>query len=131
MRHLSAALVLVALALPARAELYECRFRGENSWIPKTVVVETGDEGSQVAVFDPIIKFFRKAPIKATVDTDNDRRTTFTWSLRVKNAGQSATMKYRMTRLKGDASATIHAQALGFVGPFSGFGDCRTLKGKL
>jgi hypothetical protein len=127
-----AALALPALAVSARAELFECRFEGENSWVPATVVVEAGAQGSEVAVFDPIIRHFRNAPVKARVEADNRARTTFTWSLKVANGvNQHATMRYRMTRLKADSAATIHAQPVGFAGPYSGFGRCRTLPGKL
>lgn len=119
-------------ALPAAAELYECRIRGENSWVPKVVVVEAGRQGEEVKVFDPVIKHFFGQPLTARVDTDNAARTTFTWSYKVtSDSNQYALLKVRLTRLKADATASITVQAIDFVGPFTGRGSCETVRGKL
>lgn len=123
----------LAAALPAQAaEVIECRLTGTSTWVPTLVVVENGREGDEVTVFDPIIKHFRGAPIRATVTVDNPRRTTFTWSVRARDGlNQEARIEYRLTRLKGDNRATISALPLGFEGPFTGQGRCTTRKGRV
>jgi hypothetical protein len=131
-QHLALTLVLGLGAQPALAELYECRIRGENSWVPKVIVIEVGGQGDTVKVFDPLIKYFVGKPLNATVDTDNSARTTFSWGLQVKSdSNQYARLKVRLTRLKADASASVTVQALDYVGPFTGRGSCETVKGRL
>lgn len=131
-RPLVAALLLAA-ALPAQAaQVIECRLSGTSTWVPTLVVVEDGREGDEVTVFDPIIKYFRGTPIRATVAVDNPRRTTFTWSLRARDdQNQEARIEYRLTRLKGDNRATISAAPLGFEGPYTGQGTCTTRQGRV
>lgn len=132
MRVFSGLLVALAVAGPAAADIYECRFRGDSSWVPEVVRVEIGRVGDEVRVNDPLIAYFLKAPTKATVETDNAARTTFTWNYRVKNdRNQYARLNFRMTRLKASASATISVRAIDYVGPFTGQGACNTLKGRL
>lgn len=132
MRVLSGFFVAMSLAGPAMADLYECSFRGENSWVPEIVVVEIGAQGQEVAVFDPLIKHFLKGPTKAKVETDNTARTTFTWTYRIKNdSNQYARLNFRMTRLKANQTASISVQAIDYIGPYGGHGTCKTVKGKL
>ncbi len=132
MRALLAVLVLSSLAAPASADLLSCRFKGESSWVPKTVVIEAGREGDEVQVYDPLIKLFQQRPIRAVVETDNAARTTFTWSYKVKSpANQTARLSVRMTRQKRDGRATISVTPLGFQGPFGGRGSCEPRAGKL
>ena len=85
-----------------------------------------------MTVFDPIIKYFRGAPIRATVAVDNPRRTTFTWSLRARDAqNQETRIEYRLTRLKADNRATLLANPRGYAGPFAGQGPCTARQGRV
>ncbi len=128
-----AALAFCLLAAPAgAAELYECRFTGENTWVPTVVVIEPGRQGETVAVSDPLIRHFLQGPTQARVETDNAVRTTFTWSYTVKSdANQTARMNFRLTRQKADGRASLSVQALDYVGPFAGQGACSVIEGRL
>ncbi|HSF64382.1 MAG TPA: hypothetical protein VLA78_08340 [Paracoccaceae bacterium] len=117
-------MALVAGGAQAR-DILECRLAGNSTWVPTIVVVERNPGADEVTVFDPIIRHFHGAPIRARVDTDNAVRTTVVWTIR--DRGQTSTpadVQFRLTHRKAGDSARITVQALGYVGPYEGTGTC-------
>ena len=133
-RRLAGAFALSALtAAPALAtEALECRFEQKavnGSWVPEVVVVawETGSD--QVMVYDPLIEQFVGEPMPARIDTDNARRTTWSWEVKVKSGtNQNARMKFRLTMMKADRSAQISVTPQGYADNFQSSGSCKPVK---
>jgi hypothetical protein len=118
---------LATLACPAAADVFlRCSLdqkSGNGNWIPTETVLASTDAG--VIVYDPLIAYFVGEPIAAVVATDNSRRSTYTWEVRVKDgANRTARMRFRLTVQKSSLAASITAQALGYVGPFTAGGQC-------
>lgn len=125
------AVTLAAAALPALARpvTYECRLdvsRADN-WVPEQVVIQHEPGSDTALVNDPLIHHFMKKPVEAKVTTDNDKRITFEWKLKmIKNkAGQVAPQFiYRATLQKADKSIRIKAIPAGYPNFFESGGTC-------
>ena len=111
---------------------YECAINqvsSNGSWLPEVVVVGSKDSDAKPEVFDPVIKYFVGHPIVAKVETENDRRVTYTWEVKVKaNNNQFARMLYRLTVTKKNLAAQMTAQPLGYEDVFIAPGTCKKVK---
>jgi hypothetical protein len=129
---LTAAAVFFCAAAPVLAETYNCKTTGGevDSWIaPETLVVH--EPGAQDAIVnDGIIQRFLETPVTAKVNTDNSKRTTFSWKVKMRNkGGQYTTMLYRLTIMKSDLSASFVAVPQGYSNNFTARGKCARVKG--
>jgi hypothetical protein len=128
--------LLVALAAPGAttaADLYDCTFSvksANGNWIGDRVYVRRESGKDEVEVIDGVIAYFNEnRPLAGKIDTDNAKRTTFTWTIRTKSStNQYANMVYRMTMMKASRTASITAQALNYAGPYSSEGKCKVGK---
>jgi hypothetical protein len=129
---LTAAAVFLSLAAPAMAETYHCKTNGgeTDTWIaPETLVVHEAG-AKDATVNDGIIQHFLKAPVTAKVDTDNAKRTTFSWKVDTRTStGQLTTMVYRLTIMKADLSASYVAVPQRYSNNFTARGKCERVKG--
>jgi hypothetical protein len=122
--------VCLGLATGAGAEtVQKCVFDAggaQGNWIGAEIYLSHEPGSDQGEVIDGVIAYYNsEQPVPARVATDNAKRTTYAWDLRVKDiGGQNATMSYRMTIMKATQKAQITAQALGYVGPFTAQGRC-------
>lgn len=130
------AAVLAATAafssLPALADpAWECRIdqHAENgNWIMDQIVVARKD--GKAFVLDGLIQHHLGVPVEAKIDTDNASRTTYSWSLKTKSSSnQNVTMRYRLTIMKGDLSASAVAAPGRYAQTFTARGRCRKVKG--
>jgi len=79
-------------------------------------------------VIDPIIdRFNEQKPLTAAVSVDNNKRTSYGWTLRgVRNStGQYASaFSYRATIMKADGKLRISAKPQRYANRFTGSGRC-------
>ena len=124
-----ATLTTAALPALARPVTYQCRLEVSqaNGWVPDQVVI-LHEPGTKTAlVNDPIIRHFVKEPVEAKVVTENDKRITFQWKLKmVKNNAQQVAPQftYRATVMKADKSIRINATPAGYSNFFEAGGTC-------
>ena len=133
---LSLLTAMLAASLPAAAEAktaYECRFEqaAANGDMLPDMVAMVHEAGAKTALEgDPISQALTGGPVEAKVETDNGKRSTFVWKLKMANSrNQHTTMAYRLTVMKADLSATISATPMGYANSFSTRGRCKRLKG--
>lgn len=124
-----AALSTAALPALARPVTYQCRLEVSKAdgWVPDQVVIQHEPGTKTALVNDPLIRHFVKQPVEAKVTTDNDKRITFEWKLKmIKNrAGQVAPQFiYRATLMKADKSIRIKAIPAGYPNFFESGGTC-------
>jgi hypothetical protein len=129
---LTAAAVFFCAAAPVLAEtVVECRIdqhANNGNWIPDLIYVSTSDKGT--FVLDWMIQHYVGGPLEAKVDTDNSKRTTWTWRLKTKSStNQTSTMAFRLTMMKADKSASVSATPVGFAGNYTARGKCKQVKG--
>lgn len=124
-----ATLATAALPALARPVTYQCRLEvaQADGWVPDQVVILHEPGAKTALVNDPLIRHFLKEPVEAKVTTDNDKRITFEWKLKmIKNrAGQVAPQFiYRATVQKADRSIRIKAIPAGYPNFFEAGGTC-------
>ena len=126
-------LALSALAGQAQADqAYECAIKqvsANGPWLPEVVVVGTEGGSTKPVVYDPLIDHFAGHPIAAKIDTDNDKRITYAWELKIKSgSNQHSRMRYRLTVTKKTLAAQMTAQPLGYEDIFIATGSCKKVK---
>ncbi len=127
----SAAIATVGLlgtSVASVADVYECQLptAQKNGWVPE-VVVFTHTAGEKTAiVYDPIIDYFVGKAIEGKVVTENAKRLTVKWILDgvTNSANQHAKFEYRLTYVRASGKLNMTANALNYVGPFTGRGKC-------
>ena len=129
------ALFPAAGALPVLADtVYECEIKQKSidgGWIPAIVVVSQADGEDTAVVYDPIIQYFLESPVDANVATDNAKRVTYSWEVKAKSSSNQYTrMKYRLTVMKADHTASMSAAAQGYADVFTASGKCKIGKMK-
>lgn len=135
-RHCTAA-ALAAFLLPATAAsadtAYDCEFKqhADNGvWIPEQIIVGQDPETGDAVAYDPIIHHFVGHPIEVKVETDNAKRTTYIWNLKVTSgSNQKVGMTYRITIFKADLKAQMTALPVGYADNFFADGRCKRVKG--
>lgn len=126
-------LALFGAMLPQGAQakpmIYVCDIAlgGPTTWLPEKVIVshEAGETTAFVA--DPIIYYFNKEqPIEARVGTDNAKRLSVAWDVKVKDkAGDQAKMNFSMTIRKAEMRASITSRVDAFDYAESAGGTCK------
>lgn len=127
-----AALLLSAPVLAA--DIYECEFAkhsAHGNWLPTVVVIEHDAKTNGVTVYDPLIKYYKGKPIAGKVETDNDKRISYTWKLDgmkdVRNT--TASFAYRLTIHKAGLAAKVSGKVLGYEnGAQESAGSCKKYK---
>ncbi len=133
LRRLFALLLVASFATPVFAQpvVYKCKTQtGEvNTWIPpETYVTHDPEKGEAVAV-DGVLQKFLGGPQPVTIETDNAKRTTFMWKVKIRNRSmQYTTMVYRLTVMKADLQATFSANPAGYSNQFNANGKCQKVK---
>lgn len=133
-KTLTTAILAAGFALAggmASADVYKCEFKvKKRGWVPAEVYVQYNPATKDVLVVDGIINHFVGEPIAGRLSVDNAKRNTFVWNIKATtdNSGQSANMEYRLTHIKSNNKASITAQALGYIGPYTGRGHCAVTK---
>jgi hypothetical protein len=109
--------------------VYECQIQqkaADGGWIPEVVVVAQADGEDTAVVYDPIIEYYLEAPVEAKIDTDNAKRVTYSWEVKAKsNSNQYTRMKYRLTVMKADHTASMSAVPQGYADVFTASGKCK------
>ena len=109
--------------------IYDCLFNdpGNSSWIPEQVVFVTAPDTSEILVADPIIQYStKKKTIVGTIKSDSAAKLTVGWTVKARdNAGQLATLVYRVSYFKAKKSAFITMQAQGYTTQTRGDGSCK------
>ncbi|ETX29559.1 hypothetical protein [Roseivivax isoporae] len=124
------ALVAGALPLPASAaELLVCELRqyGGGNWIPEALFIGREVGAETAIVSDTVVLQFNAGPVGARVAADNAARTTYVWSIAVRDRGgtYAPSMLYRATYLKATGRMEISATPAGFDTRFQGGGTCQ------
>jgi hypothetical protein len=126
-------LCLSPAAAQAVPDLYECKFSGTSNaggWIPPEVLVLHEPGQGDATVNDGIIQHFLKKPLTAEVAADTDKRLSFGWTYIVRSGSETARMYYRLSYFRQSGTASITAQAAGFIGPDTGSGTCKRGKAR-
>lgn len=120
------------LSAPALAtDIYECAFAkhsAHGNWLPTVVVIEHDAKTNDVTVYDPLIKHYKGKPIPGKVETDNDKRVSYTWKLDGMKDVRNTTVSfaYRLTVYKAGLAAKVSGKALGFAnGAEEAAGSCK------
>lgn len=118
------------LATPAIAQTtYTCALKeaGTSNWIPEILFVGHDPATNKVVISDPIVhQFNNRQPIDGRVDTNNAKRVTFVWEVKMKDSrGQSARMQYRATWVKAAKRMNVVATPFGYANGFQGYGSCK------
>lgn len=131
---LAAALVSVA-GVASAEQVLECDFEQKSAngnWLaPKVIVVH--EKGMDDAfVLDGLIQAFHDTPLAAKVAVDNEKRITFSWTLKATKSGsnQYANMGYRLTLIKGSKKASLTGEPFGYANTFRAAGSCKEIQGK-
>ncbi|MCI2393367.1 hypothetical protein MN186_02670 [Aliiroseovarius sp. N1F302] len=125
---------VVGVASPALAQTYDCTVTkggASESWaIPQRIVVVK--KGDDVSVIDGLIQDIVGKPIPAKIETNNDKRISFTWTVKdvpvdtvQSSASRNARFSYRLTYLKQKKSANISMKPVGFANTFRAKGKCK------
>lgn len=127
-------LMLSALgAAPVSAEVIECAIRQQaanGGWFSPTVAVNHEEGAATAVVNDAIILAVMGKPVEAKVETDNAKRTTYSWVVMGRDiSAQNAKMIYRLTVMKADLSARMKMIPAGYANNFDAGGQCRKVKG--
>lgn len=129
--HVVTAASLLGLATTASAKgvLYDCTVTQKKQsvdWISDRVAIVVRDDG-QVTVSDSVIQFFKKRPIPAKIDRNNDRKLHVRWVLEdVVNGSNQQTPYFDYTAHinKKTMRFAIYANPENFPNRFSGKGSC-------
>ncbi|SMX27973.1 hypothetical protein TRP8649_02085 [Pelagimonas phthalicica] len=126
---LLASLGLLSTPVMAKGTAYECKVkdvRSQGYWLPEVLFIGHDPDEDVVVVSDPIILHYNDSqPVGGKLSVDNDKRTTFTWRLKVKtSSGQFARVSYRATYYKKDGTLSISAKPLNYTNRFNGRGTC-------
>jgi hypothetical protein len=120
------------LAAPSNAAttLYECRFSGvSDGWMPEQLVLADDGDG-RVKVSDTIIETYAGGPVEAKVADCTKVRTTYSWSVRVKDVRNNTfKMAYRLSIFSNGQPAQLSAQPLGFDNRYTTSGTCTSRAG--
>lgn len=126
---LAAAAISVSATMAGAETIYDCSFTdpGNTSWIPEQVVFVTAPDTSEILVADPIIQYFtKKKTIVGTIKSDSAAKLTVGWTVKARdNAGQLATLVYRVSYFKAKKNAFITMQAQGYTNQTRGDGSCK------
>ncbi|WP_300518037.1 hypothetical protein [Aliiroseovarius sp.] len=120
----------IATVAPAKTYTCEITPAGSGAWIPEVVVVNHDESTGKVVVLDPIIKFYKDAPIEGRVGTDNARRTTFNWVLEDITVVAGAQrvfvngFSFSLTVRKASHRASMSSTPLGYANRDRGDGRC-------
>ena len=95
-------------------------------WLAEVLFIGQDQDSGTVVVSDPIILHYNdRQPVNGRVKTDNAKRTTFAWSLKVKSSsGQRATITYTATYLKASGEVSMSALPHGYTNILSARGKC-------
>ncbi|MBO9464978.1 hypothetical protein J7443_07045 [Tropicibacter sp. R15_0] len=126
---LAAAVGFLATPALAKGFTYECKVadvRSQGYWLPEVLFIGHDIDNDVVIVSDPIILHYNDSqPIAGKLSVENKKRTTFSWSVKVKTTrGQTAKINYRATYYKKDGSLSITATPLSYEERFNGRGTC-------
>lgn len=125
----SLTLLCAGLAPPAFAAVIECQMEqmGANmGWVAPSIALNHEAGTSAAKVSDGIILALTGAPVDAKVATDNNIRTTYTWTVSAKDdTAQHARIAYRLTVWKAGLNARIKVLPLGYSNDFDAGGQCR------
>ena len=118
-----------AVVLPgqASAATYECSFRvSGNKLISRNVKLVHNENTGAVSVSDFFTGRHNGGPVAGEVSVTNATRTTFKWTVQVKNRRQtSASLAFRLTYYKNGNAPIITAQAVGFSNADRASGQCK------
>lgn len=118
------------LATPAIAQTaYTCALKeaGTSKWIPAVLFVGHDPANDRVVISDDIVLTFNnRKPIEGQVVTENNKRVTFSWEVKIKDSrGQTARMQYRATWVKAAKRMNVVATPFGYANGFQGYGSCQ------
>ncbi|WP_435259075.1 hypothetical protein ACSBLW_04700 [Thioclava sp. FR2] len=126
---MAAAAVCISTSMVSAETIYDCSFNdpGNSSWIPAQVVFVTTPDTSEILVADPIIQYFtKKKTIVGAIKSDSAAKLTVGWTVKARdNAGQLATLVYRVSYFKAKKNAFITMQAQGYTNQTRGDGSCK------
>lgn len=121
-------------AAASELAIYECVLNpsSANAIIADFVFVGHDPEADRVVVSDALILTFNdRTPVEGRVATDNDRRITFVWELRLPLMdGTTPRTQYRLTYQRATGAASVSARPLGRELVFQAAGECRAGKRK-
>lgn len=105
------ALMPVGMAMAQEAGGYVCtiqQLQQNEGWFAETVTVRYPVNGNEAIVKDAVIDRFAQQTIFAKVETENDIRITFVWSLLTKDKRNVPGQRiFRLTIRKADLSAAM------------------------
>lgn len=124
---LACATIFPSLALSD--DTYRCGVEQKSmngGWLAPDLIVGHATATDVVTVLDGVIQGYIGKPLQGKVETNNDKRITFTWVVPgVKSSSnQFANFSYRLTVMKPALNGRLSAQALNYQGPFSGAATC-------
>lgn len=123
---------LVQANVAAAQEVYLCKpkdTRAAGNWIAPEIAIAFNPGEKVALVDDAIIQTFEEGPKEAKVDTDNTKRTTFSWTVETNANQQYAIMIYRLTIMKADLKASFIAVPQGYANTWQTQGKCEKIKG--
>lgn len=130
MRLLFLSAIVAVFAGAAQAESYDCKLvvpTAEN-WVPAELRVTHDPATGAVTVFDTIIQAYVGKPIEGTVNTDNAKRITFGWKLKMIINGSNQTAPqfiYSATYFKATGKVQVKAIPAGYPNHFIAQGKCK------
>lgn len=120
-------------AAPALAKTYDCsvRDKGNLNWISERIIIKHDEKTGDVTVIDGLINHYFGKPIAGKVNTQNDKRITFGWTL---EGGKSTLpgqtnirVVYRATVFP-NTGVTVSGKPVGYGNTFRGKGSCKITK---
>ncbi|MEY8097654.1 hypothetical protein AB9F29_09535 [Falsihalocynthiibacter sp. S25ZX9] len=124
----AATLTLGITAPASAANLLMCKVSNAGAsrgWISDKIVIAYEEGKKDVLVFDRVISNYGSESAVGKVETDNAKRTTFVWEVKVTDSKrQHATMQYRLTFLKKNHGLRLTVNPLGYRGDVTGKGIC-------
>ncbi|MFZ7093414.1 hypothetical protein [Primorskyibacter sp. 2E233] len=131
-RFFSSALLVALIGVSGTANAksvgYECKIDASagQGWLPEVLFIGHDQVDDSVVVSDPIILHYNdRKPINGRVKTDNNKRTTFAWTVKIKDrSNHRATINYTATYLKATGVLSMSGLPLGYTNIFTGKGKC-------
>lgn len=130
---LGALTILAVSSAAAAAKTYDCAVRdlGNLNWVPTHIVIKHNEQTNKVTVIDGMIDHYMGGPIAAKINTQNAKRTTYSWRLeggKSKIPGQTnIRIVYRAT-IFPNGKVTVSGKPLGYQNTFRGKGVCKITK---
>lgn len=123
-----------ALATPGDARMkpdriaYKCTMKGSSvdDWIQPLIFIAHDRTSGRVVVSDAMILGFNDGqPVEGRVATDNGKRTTFAWDVKVKLRVSPVTLSFRGTYVKATGQFSVLANPSGHGNSLTGGGRCQ------